>query len=389
MDYQKDKELMQEIHNLIDDYNYLNKVIPIIKETYIKERINFYVQTYQTYADILKYQLNLINNVYETNFVIKDIININYIENRINDLFLDLNFTDDTYFKFNDIFENKMKSYNDIIMENIDRSLKKIQHLFFNETLFNNLIKFKTEKPNHFIFLNLNLIKFQSEINFEFNSLIDDTDYELNSVLHKIKLLKEFNFFEYDIFTNKFLAFFHHDFFNDIKNKLYNDNIIDDYEIKNTSLLKLIGINFNKKYNTYDIDNFFINSFISNKALSKFLKYIEQKYDSAFDKLSILKDRKNLEGFLSNNNYLFLFFFDDFENFNFKPLLYLLKYLDIDSLINYFNKLPQEYKDLFNENLVRKFDNQSAINPFRKLQLNNKLNKTITNNNIKEKPNKI
>lgn len=87
MDYQKDKELMQEIHNLIDDYNYLNKVIPIIKETYIKERINFYVQTYQTYADILEYQLNLINNVYETNFVIKDIININYIENRINDFF--------------------------------------------------------------------------------------------------------------------------------------------------------------------------------------------------------------------------------------------------------------------------------------------------------------
>ena len=45
MSYEKDKELMQEIHNLIDDYNYLNKVIPIIKETYIKERINFYVQT--------------------------------------------------------------------------------------------------------------------------------------------------------------------------------------------------------------------------------------------------------------------------------------------------------------------------------------------------------
>ena len=54
---------------------------------------------------------------------------------------------------------------------------------------------------------------------------------------------------------------------------------------------------------------------------------------------------------------------------------------------NYFNKLPQNYKDLFNENLLSQFDKEGEVNPFRKLQLNNKLNQNIENTNKKEKIN--
>ena len=46
MSYEKDKELMQEVHDLIEDYNYLKKVIPIIKKSYIEERKNFYINNY-------------------------------------------------------------------------------------------------------------------------------------------------------------------------------------------------------------------------------------------------------------------------------------------------------------------------------------------------------
>lgn len=52
MSFKKDKELMQEIHNLIDDYNYLENVISIIKKTYIEEKTQTHILVYEYYKHV-------------------------------------------------------------------------------------------------------------------------------------------------------------------------------------------------------------------------------------------------------------------------------------------------------------------------------------------------
>lgn len=142
--------------------------------------------------------------------------------------------------------------------------------------------------------------------------------------------------------------------------------------------------------NTYSIHKFLTSDWDGvNENLENLKKYIDKIFYKNFDKLLINENRKTIDILLFENDYLFLFFFEDFENLNFNVLLCILKYLSSENLLKFYNQLPQKYKDLFTEKLVSTFDKENEVNIFRKLKLNNKLNKNIIERNTKEKVNKI
>lgn len=394
MSYEKDKELMQKIHDLIDDYNYLDKVTLIIRDKYVKERVNFYIETYQDYKDILDYQIYLINDFFNVN--VDNPINMEEIKKSINET-VNIEFINYQYYDFNQSLKNTLIELDKKIKKDIETLNKKDfiiikfvnfynqwkTKIFTNEISEIDLLKFKL--------LHLDFLDNYTEIkNIKNLNLSKIEDKKLISILDKIKKLDSLDFFSEFKYIEDFGKFFNHKFFNVIKNNLFENNIIEDYKFKNDNLIKLIDFKFEKKYDTYSIDNFFITDWVNkNVSLSRFREYIKNEFEECFKKLDIYQKRFESEDLILSNDYSFLFFFGDFNDFNFDFLLYILKNLQFETLVAFFTKLPQNYKNLFDEKLIGKFDKENEINPFRKLQLNNKLNQNIITRNKKEKINKI
>lgn len=246
MSYEKDKELMQEVHDLIEDYNYLKKVIPIIKKSYIEERKKFYIQTYQYYADILSYQIKLINKFLNIELEIKDILNIDNIKKKIEDMldFDNFSFLNEYYFSFNEKFKECLLEIDNEIKKNIEKAnnvdIGKMKIFLFKITT-----QFISDIDKKLLDLYL-LQKPEEIIEIEKINLENQND-ELKSIMIKIKYLNSIDFHDF-VFNEKFLSFYKYEYFNEIKNELYNNNIIEDYKFKKEEIINLIGLNITKKY---------------------------------------------------------------------------------------------------------------------------------------------
>lgn len=343
------------------------------------------------YKDILEFQLNLINETFETEFSVMEIINIEEVSEKIKTFEKNLYYGENLYYSKKDDFQNIIKGINQSIENNKVVILNKLNGLFFKKEFNEKIFNLQKENSFKFLFLNLNLIKPKVKINeFDIDNLPNEKNEELNNILIKIKKLNELDFFT-SAYSGLIYDYFNYEFFNVVKNKLYNENKIKDYVFFYPDIINLIELKISEKDTIFNIDSFFISNYDGkNKRLIKLQKYIEDKLKLNINSLSIYYNfnKSELEKFLSKYP-LILLNKSNYVDFNYVTLLYLFSRLDIDYLINYFNKLPQEYKNVFNEELVSKFDKNNQVNVFRKLQLNNKLNNTFSNSNKKEKVNKI